>query len=68
MSPSESAPTQSRAGELDCLDISRGPGPTRRIPQGSCPGKGISRRHWLAPAKSADRSVRRGTPLAGTKD
>ncbi len=47
----------SPGGNITCVDISRGPGTTRRIPEGSCPGKGISRPHWLRETQRA------GTPL-----
>ncbi len=44
-------------GNSAYVDISRGPGTTRRIPKGNCPGKGISRPHSLGETQ------RVGTPL-----
>ncbi len=47
----------SPGGNIACVDISRGPGAKRRVPDGNCPGKGISRPHWLGGSR------RVGTPL-----
>ena len=46
------------ASDSTCVDISRGPGTTRRIPRGNCPGKGIVRPVSLGGGR------RVGTPLA----